>query len=110
MLKPLKFKMPGDKVYFTGCPHFKHVPPWHPSLYESRGFNNIQDHDIWLLKQYQSLSPDSVLFILGDFCLNTDEFDAEGIFDQIPCVKYYIEGNHESQVSKYYRRVLTNQY
>ena len=111
MLKPIKFNnIPGDKVFFTGCSHFRHSPPWHPSLYESRGFSKIEDHDIWLLKEYQKLSPDSIVFILGDFCLNTDENDAQNLFNQIPCKKYYIEGNHESQVSKYYRKLVIDKF
>lgn len=111
MIKNLKFNnIPGDKIFFTGCSHFRHTPPWHPSLYEQRGFSNIQDHDVWLLKEYQNLPSDAIVFILGDFALNTTPDEVENIFSQIPCKKFYIEGNHEGQVSKYYRRLMCVEY
>jgi calcineurin-like phosphoesterase family protein len=110
MIKPLKIKLPPNKIWFTGCNHYGHTPKWSPALYQSRGFSSIQDHDLWLLKEYQKLSQDSVIFILGDFSLNTDEIYVEKLFNQIPCKKFYIEGNHESQVSKYYRKLIKNEF
>jgi len=111
MLKPLKIKDAGDKIFFTGCNHFRHTPNWNtPSLFQTRGFETIQDHDNWLLGEYQKLPLDATVFILGDFCLNTDENDARNLFNQILCKKYYVEGNHESQVSKYYRKLVIEQF
>lgn len=108
MKKPIKINS-GKSIFFTGCSHFRHTPAWKPSLYESRGFSNIQDHDLWLLGEYQKIPHDGAVFILGDFALNTDESVVESILARIPCKKYYIEGNHESQMSKYYRKVLDDQ-
>lgn len=106
MFKPLKINLPDNKIWISGCSHFNHVPAWHPSLYEIRGFKTIEEHDKWLLGEYAKIPADSVLILLGDFALNSTPEAVESIFRQIPCKKYYVFGNHESQVSKYYKKLV----
>lgn len=110
MLKPLKFKHSGDKIFAVGCTHVRHTPGWRPTLYEQRGFSTIEEHDEWLMGELRKLPHDAILFILGDFCLSTDAETAERLLTSIPCKVFYIEGNHESQVSKFYRKRLVEQF
>lgn len=110
MFRTLKVNLPDNRIWISGCSHFNHVPDWHPSLYESRGFKTIQEHDKWLLNKYAQIPYDSVLFLLGDFALNSTPENVESIFAQIPCKKYYVSGNHESQVSKYYKKLVVERF
>ncbi|MFA6433018.1 MAG: metallophosphoesterase, partial [Candidatus Paceibacterota bacterium] len=73
MLKPLKIRLPAEKVWLTADNHFRHNRPW---IIEVRGFKTIEEHDETLISRWnETVSDDGVVLMLGDFCLMSTETD-----------------------------------
>lgn len=109
MLKILKLSnVSDDNVWFVSDLHLCHNPRWRPTLFQQRGFNTIEEHDKFVIDKINELvKPTDHLFLLGDFTLNSDDKTAENLLFKIKANKHLIWGNHESQVSKVYKRYLT---
>jgi calcineurin-like phosphoesterase family protein len=109
VLKPIKLSnVSDDNVWFISDLHLRHNPRWRPTLFEQRGFSSIEDHDKYVIEKINELvKPTDHLFLLGDFCLNTTDSIAEQLLFDIKANKHIVWGNHESQVSKVYKRYLT---
>lgn len=54
-------------VYFTSDLHLGHDKDF---IYKERGFDNINSHDIAILKNWNSVvTPDDIVYVLGDLML-----------------------------------------
>lgn len=57
----------GERVFFTSDLHLGHNQPF---LYESRGYQSIQEHDEDIIRKFNSVvGLDDDVYILGDVCL-----------------------------------------
>jgi hypothetical protein len=102
--KPFKIKRKDySNIYYLADAHESHNRNW---LYEPRGFNNIQDHDEWILNQLYSLSSDDLLINLGDFTLNSTVEQTLEILNNIKAKHWKVWGNHASYTSKIYFKHL----
>lgn len=80
-------------IFFTSDLHIGHNRAF---LYEKRGFNNIQDHDDALVKNWNSVvREEDEVYILGDIMLNDDKHGIE-YFNQLNGIKHIILGNHDT--------------
>ena len=53
--------------FFTADLHIGHIQPF---LWQRRGFSSIEEHDITILKNWNStVSPNDNVYILGDLCM-----------------------------------------
>lgn len=95
MNKKFSLKHPAGNVYFASDFHFRHGKDF---IYKARGFDTIEEHDEFILKNLRELNQDDVLFYLGDFSLNSSKEDTLRLLNSIYCETYYILGNHENYV------------
>lgn len=99
----ISVKHKNEKVYFLSDPHFFHKKEF---IWQKRGFASIQEHvKVILDKINNEVGENDVLYILGDFALNSTLEDVETLFSFIKCKNiFYIFGNHESSVRKLYKK------
>lgn len=92
-----------QKVYFTSDPHLWHQRSF---VWEARGYKDYEDHAIqWINTVNNTVRPTDILFITGDFFLNTTEELCERTLSRIGCQNiHYIWGNHENPLWKIYNR------
>ena len=81
-------------IYVISDLHFNHDKDF---IYESRGFNSIQEHDIALVNRMNSIvQEDDELYILGDICMGMADKSIDR-FKLINCRNIHIIlGNHDS--------------
>ena len=80
-------------VFITSDLHIGHDRDF---LYSPRGFNNIYEHDLELVKNWNSrITDDDTVYILGDIMLNDVEY-GRNIFNQLAGSKIIILGNHDT--------------
>lgn len=102
--KPYKINRNDYKsIYFLSDAHIRHNRPW---IIGPRGFDSIEEHDQWILKQLYSLTEDDLLINLGDFTLMSSVDDTKNILKNIKARHHIITGNHESFTSKIYFEAL----
>lgn len=76
---------------FTADPHFGHK-----LVAKLRGFNNVEDHDQWLLDRINNkVTPDTILWILGDLGVSTSNYVINQV-RKINCRRVLIAGNHDA--------------
>ena len=97
------------RVFFTSDPHLGHNPKWDVPLWQARGYANVKEHDdMWMDITNELVREDDILFMLGDFCLNTtiDQFNA--YLDRIRCRNLWcLFGNHNNPHEKaIYRKAM----
>ena len=86
-----------NKTFFTSDLHFGHDREF---LWGVRGFNNIQEHDKTIIKNFnQVMDWDDKLYILGDCFLKDNEHGIRCL-KQLPGTKYIIWGNHDTDSRK----------
>ncbi len=98
MLKPIKFlDTDSSKLFVSGCLHMGHSPKWDVPIWKLRGYNSVEEMNIGIIRQINEtcLSTD-VLFILGDFSLNTSYEQFIGLIKQINPKIWMVRGNHNS--------------
>lgn len=80
--------------FFTADLHIGHIQPF---LLQRRGFSSIEEHDITILKNWNStVSPNDNVYILGDLCMSNNEKEWNKIFKLLYGNKYFIIGNHDT--------------
>lgn len=83
-------------IYFTSDSHFRHS---NILQFESntRKFDTIHEHDEYLIKKWNStVSPDSIVYHLGDFCL-AGVSRWEEILSRLNGEIHIIKGNHDRE-------------
>lgn len=96
-LKPLKFSIPEDNIFFWGCLHLNHDPKWDVPIWKKRGFNSVQEHTLHLKNAWKdTLNEDSIIFLLGDTCFGYNAYETIVSFlDSVPFKEcYLLPGNH----------------
>jgi len=109
MNKVLKLTQLDDmKVFFTSDFHLNHSPKWPIPIWKSRGFDSVGEMNDSIIKSVNdAVRSNDVLFFLGDFCLNTNEFQFEEFLSRIQCQNVYcLWGNHNSQLWNRYEKEL----
>lgn len=101
------------RVFFTSDPHLGHNPKWAVPLWQARGYASVKEHDdMWMDITNEVVREDDILFMLGDFCLNTtiDQFNT--YLDRIRCRNLWcLFGNHNNPHEKaIYRKAMGNKY
>lgn len=80
-------------IYISSDLHFGHDKPF---LYEPRGFNNIEEHDRAIIKNWNSIVEwDDEVIVLGDIMLN-DNINGRKCWNQLNGHKTVVLGNHDS--------------
>lgn len=96
-LKPLKFNIPENNIFFWGCLHLNHDPKWEVPLWKARGFDSIHEHNQYIKRAWrETLNDNSIIFLLGDTCFgyNAQEVLLQ-LFDSVPFKEcYLLPGNH----------------
>ena len=84
---------PNQKVFFSSDWHLGHR---NVLQYDSRPFNNIDDHDRLIIDNwnYRLINTGNIGFLLGDFAL-TNERKLDEYAAQIAGTVYYVQGNHD---------------
>jgi calcineurin-like phosphoesterase family protein len=96
----LKIRQSEDrKVYFTSDLHLGHKQEF---IWKSRGYESHDDHNTKVIETINSVvRPNDVLFILGDFCLNTTFGEFNVYIKQIKCDNnLMLWGNHNNPHEK----------
>ena len=99
----------GSNIFFTSDTHFGHN---NILKYTQRPYANINEHDEGLIANWNSVvSPDSIVFHLGDVAFASPERAAE-ILSQLNGHKILILGNHDQmfyggcEASKYFEHII----
>jgi calcineurin-like phosphoesterase family protein len=83
-----------SKIFLTSDTHFGHDRKF---LYGPRGFNNIQEHDETIIQNWNSVvSPEDIVFHLGDVMLNDNEHGMECL-RRLNGKIIIIPGNHDTR-------------
>ena len=92
LLKPLKLDSNSQKIWFTSDTHFGHNNIIH---FCKRPFSSIEEMDTTLIENWnQKVSPDDIVFHLGDFAFATNGRWKE-LLNILNGKKYLILGNHD---------------
>lgn len=82
-------------IYITSDLHLCHDRQF---LYEPRGFNSIKEHDLAIVKNWNSVVEwDDDVYVLGDLMLNDDSHGMY-LWNQLKGNKHIILGNHDSSI------------
>lgn len=82
-----------NKIYLTSDLHFCHNKDF---LYGPRGFNNVQEMNEAIIRNFNSVMDwADKLYILGDCFLN-DNYEGMKLMSHLPGEKYIIYGNHDT--------------
>lgn len=85
-------------IFFTADSHFGHT---NIIKHDSRPFNNIYEHDIELIKRWNSkVKPNDEVWHLGDFAFRNKN-PADWYLKQLNGKINIIWGNHDGKVKKY---------
>ena len=87
--------------YFTSDLHIGHDKDF---IYKSRGFSSIEEHDIGILKRWNSvITNEDNVYILGDLCLGNEKEWNKIFYNLNGKEKTFIVGNHDTnnKIDKY---------
>lgn len=94
-----------SKIFLTSDSHFGHDRGF---VYESRGFNSIEEHDTALIERWNSaVSPEDIVFHLGDVMLGDNEHGMECL-RKLNGTIHIIPGNHDSATRIQLYKTLPN--
>jgi calcineurin-like phosphoesterase family protein len=105
-VKPIKFDHNATrKSFFWGCTHTYHDPHWPIPLWRMRGYSSVEEHAQGIKEKINSTcSTTDTLFLLGDgFLTSSPEQVEEFLLGLNPQIQY-IWGNHESSITRLYRK------
>lgn len=95
--KPFKIKTENfDNILFTSDQHYGHDPKWIIPLWKIRGFNSVNEHDVWLENEYSKITNNSLIISLGDPALNNTPEKLLYLFNKTSAPILHIWGNHFS--------------
>lgn len=103
MIKIKKNTKDYDNILFMTDPHWGHNKEF---VWGARGFKSDVEHNDWLQDQIDSLSPDSLLVMLGDMGLSVGAERIQEFMMTFPCETLAIFGNHNSGVYQLYQQHL----
>lgn len=88
------------KLYFTSDLHLGHQRDF---VWKARGYNSPSDHDSGVIAEInRKVRHSDILFMLGDFCLNTPIDKMNEYLSHIQCQNIYcLWGNHNSPHEKW---------
>lgn len=95
-----------SKIYFIGCLHYQHINITGPKLSKwssgYRNFDSVEEMDVTLTDSINStVSPDDILYDLGDMFMGQVELHAPRIRKAIKCrTIHYVYGNHCKKIRK----------
>jgi calcineurin-like phosphoesterase family protein len=109
MLKPIKFEQTEtQKIYFWGCTHVFHKKDF---IWQKRGYSSMEEHAEAIRNKINSTCTEhDILFHLGDGFLNSSIEQVEPYLHSLKPKIQYILGNHESSITKLYRKYRDYQY
>lgn len=82
-------------IYFTSDLHLGHNKDF---CYAARGFNNIQEHDQTIIKNYNSIvNEEDEVYILGDLMLGENRENSLALLSKLKGHKHLILGNHDTK-------------
>ena len=88
------------KLFITGCPHVGHKQPF---IWEKRGYVSPEAHTKGVIDKINEVCRSTdILFVLGDFCLNTSREEFLQYIKDINCELWFIDGNHPNPWKKMY--------
>lgn len=94
-----------SKVFFWGCLHVFHDPKWDVPIWKSRGYDSVSAHANGIREKINNTcSKNDTLIILGDGFLNSSPDQVEAYLLSLNPNILYQNGNHESSMSRIYRR------
>ncbi len=104
MIKKLHFTDTDEsKLFVSGCLHLRHAPKWEVPIWKMRGFNSSEEMTDGIIASINDTCRESdVLFVLGDFCLNTSEGEFIELINRIKPKMWFINGNHPNPWQKMY--------
>lgn len=80
-------------TYFTADTHVNHNREF---IYEQRGFNNIQEHDVALFTEFSKLTDKDTLYIVGDVSCGRYSLESAIVFlNSLKCKTIIVKGNHD---------------
>lgn len=89
----------NQKIYWMADPHLGHRQDF---VWESRGYTSAEHHTIDIINVTNSIvRPTDILFVLGDFCLNTPLPKFEEYLSKFQCQNIWmLFGNHNNPHEK----------
>ena len=96
----------NQQVYFTSDWHLGHQKNF---IWEARGYSSYEEHTNSIIDITNSIvHPTDILFMLGDFCLNTPIEKFHEYIARINCGSLWmLWGNHNNPHEKQIYRPLT---
>lgn len=80
--------------FFTSDLHIGHDKEF---IWKDRGFNSIEEHDTQILLRWNNtVKPEDTVYILGDLCMSSNEFEWDRIYKALNGYKKFICGNHDT--------------
>jgi calcineurin-like phosphoesterase family protein len=98
-----------QKVRFIADLHLGHNPKWPVPIWQSRGFDSVQEHDDAIINSCNTeCGPNDILIVIGDFCLNSTIEQFNSYLARINCQNiWYVNGNHNNPHEKaIYRKAM----
>lgn len=103
MIKIKKSPKDYDKILLCSDFHFGHNKEF---VWGARGFKSDIEHNDWLQDQIDSLSPDSLMVMLGDCGLSVGAERIQEFMLTFPCETLMVYGNHNAGVHQLYQQHL----
>ena len=95
-----------DKIYFTSDLHFGHDREF---IYKPRGFENVEDMNKTILKNYKRIVTDEdTIYILGDLMLGDNDAGI-AMLRELPGQKKIILGNHDTAARIELYKIITTE-
>ncbi len=97
-----------QKVGIMSDPHLGHNPKWAVPLWQARGYKSVTEHDDHIIDSVNSAyGPNDILFMLGDFCLNSTVETFNSYLERFKCQLWCLWGNHNNPHEKaIYRKAM----
>lgn len=89
------------RILFGSDFHYDHLRDF---VYEPRGFKSPEEHSEFLRREVQQLHPEDLVFLLGDFALNSTPERVNSLLGMFPCETYVIWGNHNAGIKQAYTK------
>ena len=81
-------------IFFTSDLHIGHNKDF---IWKPRGFSSIEEHDTAIIRNWNSIvSYEDEVYILGDLCMSSNEYEWNRVFKVLNGKKYFIHGNHDT--------------
>ena len=90
-------------IWITSDTHFGHNKEF---IYKARGFNSLDEMESFIIKDWQKVQDDDIVYVLGDFFLGDDYAKINEILSKLKGKIYLLRGNHDTDAKmQYYTEV-----